>query len=203
RRHIVQRGEHSVDARQGHRLGEGRHRLRRRMVVTGVLLAALAASACGSGTSTTKPQNTTPGSTTPTDTNLGVGTTNDSTQLGISLVKFDCIKQYTDKIRLGQPAVYQAFIKDINEKGGIAGRKIVPDIKEYCPLTNQQILTYCTAFAQDDNVFAVLGTFIDFSGDAQTCVANQQKRLLVTFDLTQPMLDRSPPGYIATPRPIP
>ena len=160
-------------------------------------------SACGSGTSTAKSPDTTPGSTTPTDTKLGVGVTNDSIKLGISLVDFDCIKQYTDTIRLGQTAVYEAFIKDINDKGGIAGRKIVPDIKNYCPLTNQQILTYCTAFTQDDNVFAVLGTFIDFSGDAQTCVAKQQKRLLVTFDLTQAIIDRSPPGYIVTPGSIP
>jgi ABC-type branched-subunit amino acid transport system substrate-binding protein len=173
------------------------------MIVTGVLLAALAVSACGSGTSTAKSPDTTPGSTTATDTKLGVGVTNDSIKLGISLVKFDCIKQYTDTIRLGQKAVYEAFIKDINDKGGIAGRKIVPDIKEYCPLTNKQILTYCTAFTQDDNVFGVLGTFIDFSGDAQTCVANQHKRLLVTFDLTQAIIDRSPPGYIVTPGTIP
>jgi len=129
--------------------------------------------------------------------------TADSIKLGIPLVNFDCIKQYTDSIRLGQPAVYQAFIKDINDKGGINGRKIVPDIKEYCPLTNQQILTYCTAFTQDDHVFAVLGTFIDFSGDAQTCIPKQQKRLLVTFDLTQAIMDKSPPGYIVTPGTIP
>jgi ABC-type branched-subunit amino acid transport system substrate-binding protein len=173
------------------------------MIVTGVLLAALAVSACGSGTSTAKPQNTTPGSTTPTDTTLGVGVTNDSIKLGISLVDFDCIKQYTDTIRLGQTPVYEAFIKYINDNGGVGGRKIVPDIKNYCPLTNKQILTYCTAFTQDDNVFAVLGTFIDFSGDAQTCIAKQQKRLLVTFDLTQAILDRSPPGYIVTPGSVP
>ena len=71
------------------------------MIATGVLLAALAVSACGSGTSTAKQQNTTPGSTTPTDTKLGVGVTKDSIKLGISLVDFDCIKQYTDTIRLG------------------------------------------------------------------------------------------------------
>ncbi len=99
--------------------------------------------------------------------------------------------------------MWEAFIKDINEKGGVAGRKIVPDFKSYCPLTNEQILTYCTAFTQDDNVFAVMGTFIDFSGDAQTCIAKQQKRLLVTFDLTQAIMDRSPAGYIVTPGTIP
>ncbi len=192
-----------MEQARGLRRHGGRRKVRGRFVVIGALLAALALSACGSGTSSKATSPTTPGSTTPTDTSLGDGVTADSIKLGISLVDFDCIKQYTDTIRLGQPAVYNAFIKDINDKGGIAGRKIVPDIKTYCPLTNQQILTYCTAFTQDDHVFAVLGTFIDFSGDAQTCVAKQQKHLLVTFDLTQAMIDRSPPGYIVTPGSVP
>jgi ABC-type branched-subunit amino acid transport system substrate-binding protein len=182
---------------------EPRRRRGGRLVVVGAVLAALALSACGSGTDTSEPSSTTSGATTPTDTSLGAGVTADSVKLGIALVDFECIKQYTDQIRVGQPAVYEAFIKDINDKGGVAGRKIVPVIKEYCPLTNEQILTYCTAFTQDDNVFAVLGTFIDFSGDAQTCIAKQQKRLLVTFDLTQAIMDRSPAGYIVTPGTIP
>ena len=53
-------------------------------------------------------------------------------------------------------------------------------------------------FAQDDNVFAVVGTFIDFSGDAQTCIAKQQQRVLMTFNLTQAIIDQSPPGLIVT-----
>ena len=78
--------------------------------------------------------------------------------------------------------------------------------KSYCPSPpspTQTLLTDCTALAQDDNVFAVMGTFVDFSGDAQTCVAKQQKRLLVTFDLTQAIMDKSPAGYIVTPGTIP
>src|SRR4051812_13007230 len=205
--HLVRRRGAQVDKGRGNNSGaqqvRRQHRSRGRLVVAGVMLAALAVSACGSGTSSKATPDTKPGVTTPTDTSLGEGVTADSIKLGIALVNFDCIKQYTDSIRLGQPAVYKAFIKDMNDKGGIAGRKIVPDIKEYCPLTNQQILTYCTAFTQDDHVFAVLGTFIDFSGDAQTCIAKQQKRLLVTFDLTQAIMDKSPPAYIVTPGTIP
>jgi hypothetical protein len=48
-------------------------------------------------------------------------------------------------------------------------------------------------------VFAVIGTFIDFSGDAQTCVSNQHKRVLMTFNLTQEMIDKSPPGLMVFP----
>ena len=176
-------------------------------MVAGVLLAALAASACGSGTSTAKPgNNTTPGSTTPQDTSTGVGVTPTSIKLGIALVNFDCIKQYTDSIRLGQQAVYDAYIKDINDKGGVNGRKIIPDYKMYCPsppAPTQELLTDCTAFAQDDQVFGVIGTFVDFSGDAQQCIAKQEKRVLLTFNLTQAIMDKAPPGMILTPGTIP
>jgi len=122
--------------------------MRGRIVVAGVLLAALAVSACGSGTSTAKPKSTAPGATLPADTSLADGVTADSIKLGIALVDFDCIKQYTDSIRLGQRAVYEAFIKDINYKGGIAGRKIVPDLKMYCPRTlSTVLLQYCTSLS--------------------------------------------------------
>src|SRR5262249_18428814 len=57
--------------------------------------------------------------------------------------------------------------------------------------------------AQDDKVFAVMGTFVDFSGDAQTCISKQQQRPLMTFNLTQPIIDRSPGGMIVTPGYIP
>jgi hypothetical protein len=52
-------------------------------------------------------------------------------------------------------------------------------------------------------VFAVVGSFVDFSGDAQTCIANQEHRVLLTFNLTQAIIDRSPPGLIVTPGDIP
>ena len=52
-------------------------------------------------------------------------------------------------------------------------------------------------------MFAVVGTFVDFSGDAQTCIAKQQQRVLLTFNLTQAILDRSPAGLIVTPGLLP
>ena len=48
-------------------------------------------------------------------------------------------------------------------------------------------------------MFAVIGTFVDFSGDAQTCIANQEHRVLMTFNLTQAIIDKSPAGLIVTP----
>jgi len=174
----------------------------------GVLVIAMALTACGSGTkgkpAATSPT-TKPGVTLPVVKKLGPGVTANSIKLGVALVDFKDIEQYTDTIRTTaeEKQIYQLYIDNINKQGGINGRKIVPDYKFYSPLGNAQILTDCTAFAQDDNVFAVVGTFIDFSGDAQTCVANQQHRVLMSFNLTQAIIDRSPPGLIVTAGAIP
>jgi hypothetical protein len=175
----------------------------------GALVIAMLPAACGSGTSPTTSGTTTPatGSTTspPVSKTLGPGVTATTIKLGVALVDFKCIAQFTDLLRTKpeQLEIYGAYIKNINANGGIAGRKIVPDYKFYCPLTNTAILTDCTSFAQDDNVFAVVGTFVDFSGDAQTCIAKQQHRVLMTFNLTQAIIDKSPPGLVLTAGDIP
>jgi len=169
------------------------------------VIAVVALAACGSGTSTTK--STSPATAPPTTgqnnpivKTLGVGVTADTIKLGVALVNFDPIKQFTDTIRTEaeQKQIYGIYIDDINAHGGINGRKIVPVYRFYAPLGTAQIVPLCTTFAQDDKVFAVVGTFIDFSGDAQTCITKQQQRILMTFNLTQAMISQAPPGLELT-----
>src|SRR3954470_5125106 len=146
----------------------------RSLTAIAACVVVVALSACGSSgkessSSTTTTKATTTGSG---STGLGVGVTPTEIKVGIALVDFECIKAFSDSIRENQQEVYQAYIDDINAKGGIAGRKIKPVYYTYCPLGSAPPLTVCTKFTDDDKVFAVIGTFIDFSGDAQTCVAN-------------------------------
>ena len=65
-------------------------------------------------------------------------------------------------------AISKVFVDDINKNGGIDGRKIVPVYKKYPPIPGQKPdpLSLCTSFAEDDKVFAVVGVFIDFTGQA-------------------------------------
>jgi hypothetical protein len=130
---------------------------------------------------------------------LGVGVTPTSVKVGIALADFDCVKSFVDSIRVHQEQVYQAYIDNINAKGGIAGRKIKPVYDSYCPLGSAGPLAVCTKLTDDDKVFAVIGTFVDFSGDAQTCVANQHHRVLMTYNLSQAIMNQSPPGLIIYP----
>jgi Periplasmic binding protein len=177
-----------------------------RSIVAVVLVLAATVSACGSGVSHANTStHTTTAPSTPVEKTLGNGVSATSIRLGVALVDFKAIEPYTDLIRTTaeQKQIYQVYIDNINAHGGINGRKIVPYFRFYTPLGTASVLSLCTSFADDDNVFAVLGTFIDFSGDAQTCIANQKHRVLMTFNLTQAIIDRSPLGLIVTPGDIP
>lgn len=129
---------------------------------------------------------------------VDAGVTPKEIKVGIALVDFDCIKDFTDSIRTGQEKTYQAFIDDINAKGGINGRTIDPVYDSYCPIGSAGPLSVCTKLTEDDKVFAVIGTFIDFSGDAQTCVAKQHDTVLMTYNLTKQIIDKAP-GLIVYP----
>ena len=176
-------------------------RVRRHCAIVSVLVVAVMFAACGSSSKkpATSGSPTTGGAKyTPTKT-LGVGVTASEIKVGISLVDFECIKQFVDSIRINQDKNYQVYIDDVNEKGGIAGRKIVPVYHTFCPIGNAQALSMCTALTEDDKVFAVLGNFVDFSGDAQTCLAKQHNTVLMTFQLSKAIIDESPPGLILLP----
>jgi ABC-type branched-subunit amino acid transport system substrate-binding protein len=161
-------------------------------LVLGMVLVALAAGG-GSVTSATAL------SSRPDAASTAVGVTPNQIKIGIALVDFNCVKDFVDSVREHEDQVYQAFIDGINAKGGIAGRKIKAVYDTYCPLGSAAPLAVCTKLTDDDKVFAVIGTFVDFSGDAQTCVAKQHKRVLMTFDLTQAIIDKSPHGLMIYP----
>jgi hypothetical protein len=167
------------------------------------LLLTLVAAACGSTKKTAAPAapvGQAPATTTtavPQD--LGQGVTATTIKLGVALVDFTCIQQFVDSIRVNQQQVYQSFIDGVNNHGGINGRKIVPVYHTFCPITSSAALALCTQFADDDKVFAVMGNLFDQSGDAQTCLAKQHHIPLMTFQLTQAIINMSPPGLIILP----
>jgi hypothetical protein len=176
-------------------------RPKRSVIVATAFVVALAA-ACSSAkphvTTATTSGSTTTSATVPV-TPLGTGVTATTVKIGIALVDFKCIQQFQDIIRTNQQQVYQDFFNDVNQHGGVAGKQIVPVFHTYCPIQNSQALALCTTFADDDHVFAVMGNFVDFSGDAQTCLVKDHGIILITFDLTQAIMNMSPPGMIILP----
>jgi ABC-type branched-subunit amino acid transport system substrate-binding protein len=129
------------------------------------------------------------------------GVTKDSIKVGIALIDWSAIKDFVDYTFGDTQKIAQAFVDYINSNGGIDGRKIVPVYKKYPPIPGGKPdpLSLCTAWAEDDKVFAVLGVFIDFSGQGQLCLTKEHKVVHIGHELDQPWIDASPGGLLLTP----
>ena len=131
----------------------------------------------------------------------GVDPTPNPLKLGIVMVDYEAIKDFVDFHRGDQERTAQVFVDWINDNGGIGGRQIEPIYRTFNPIPGQEptSLTTCTELTEDEGVFAVLGVFIDFSGDAQLCLTRDHNTILLTHELAQAWLDESPPGLLVTP----
>src|SRR4051794_32391527 len=177
---------------------------RMRALKVGLVVAALVVAAgCGSGTSSSKTSSTTApgtGGKAADVPGVGTGVTDAEIKLGVSLIDFKCIpKSFVDSVYVNQPQAYNAFIDNINEHGGINGRKVVPEFKFICPLQPAAAVQACTSLTDDSQVFAVVGSMYDPTGDAQLCVAKQHKTVLITDGLTQEIIGKAPPGLLLSP----
>jgi hypothetical protein len=181
-----------------------RGRRQERGIAFGIALVIALAAGCSSKstqTSSTKPSASS-GATREVP-GIGPGVTATTIKLGIAMVDFDCIKAFVDEARPKQQAAYQAFVDDINEHGGISGRTIVPVYKTVCPIGTTEGLAACTSFSDDSNVFAVIGEFGQITNDVPLCVTKQHNRPLITYGLSQEMIDKAPPGLLVTPDILP
>jgi len=129
------------------------------------------------------------------------GVTKDTIKIGIPLVDFTSIKDYIDYTFGDTEAISKVFVDNINKTGGINGRKLVPVYKKYPPIPGGKPdpLSLCTSFSEDDKVFAVVGVFIDFSGQGQECVSKDHKIVHIGHELDQPWIDAVPGGLMLTP----
>ena len=128
------------------------------------------------------------------------GVTKDSIKVGIALIDFTAIKDFVDYTFGDTQKIAQTFVDYINQNGGINGRKIIPVYKKYPPIPGGKPdpLSLCTAWAEDDKVFAVLGVFIDFSGQGQLCLTKEHNVIHIGHELDQPWIDAAKPGLLLT-----
>ena len=130
---------------------------------------------------------------------VGTGVTDTEIKLGVILIDFKCIESAVDSIYVNQEQAYNAFIDDINEHGGINGRKVVPVYKTVCPVPFDVAISACTSFTDDDRVFAVIGSMYDPAGDARLCITKQHHTVLISDGVSQEMIDKAPPGLLLSP----
>src|SRR4051812_11133006 len=138
---------------------------------------------------------------TPRQSSSQQGVTKGEIKVGIPLVDFEAIKDFVDYEFGDTEAISKVFVDYINDNGGISGRKLVPVYKKYPPIPGGKPdpLSLCTSFAQDDKVFAVLGVFIDFTGQGQQCLTKEHGVIHIGHEIDQPWIDASPAGTMLTP----
>jgi ABC-type branched-subunit amino acid transport system substrate-binding protein len=112
------------------------------------------------------------------------GVTDSTIKIGVAIVDFKPIQQYIDFNHGDEQEVTQTFINAINKKGGIDGRQLQAVYMKYTPIGSTGPDQVCTAFTEDDHVFAVLGNIEDPTGAGQTCVTKQHDTIMIGHDLT-------------------
>ena len=87
------------------------------------------------------------------------GVTPTSIKLGITYLDAAAIKSVVNIDPGNYQVAYRALIDQINAKGGINGRKIVPVFEAIDPIGTAPAATACSALTEDDKVFAAIGFF--------------------------------------------
>ena len=94
-----------------------------------------------------------------TNDQAGQGVTPTSIKLGITYLDTSAIKNIVNIDPGNFQVAYTALIDQINAKGGVNGRKIVPVFEPIDPIGTAPAATACTTLTEDDKVFAVIGFF--------------------------------------------
>ena len=109
------------------------------------------------------------------------GVTDEAVKIGIVYPDFKALGDAV-KINHGDyEAAYTAVINDINERGGIHGRKIEPVFAPVNPASSTSTDETCTKLTQDDPVFLATGLFF---GESVTCFVNVNQTAVLGGDMT-------------------
>lgn len=113
-----------------------------------------------------------------------VGITDTEIRIGIGLTDVGAAKDFGASFDLGnQRARWEALIEDVNARGGIHGRKIVPDFRTVdavnAPVETAQAA--CVAWVEDVKVFAAFFAS-NLSAAPLVCLTGQGQTLTFTSD---------------------
>ena len=87
------------------------------------------------------------------------GVTKDEIKVGITYIDFSSIRNIVDIDHGDYEAAYNAVIKDVNKRGGVNGRKIVPVFAAVSPVGTVSQQEACVKLTEDEKVFAAVGFF--------------------------------------------
>ncbi len=98
------------------------------------------------------------------------GVSKDEIKIGVTYPDLDAIRDVTDISHGDYKATYNAVIDDLNKKGGVNGRKVVPVFAPINPIGTAPAQEACLKLTEDEKVFATVGFFYF---DAPLCYVSQ------------------------------
>jgi ABC-type branched-subunit amino acid transport system substrate-binding protein len=115
--------------------------------------------------------------------------TKDEIKVGISYVDLAAVRAAGINRDHGDyEKAYQTVIDDLNAKGGVNGRKIVPVYAAIDPIGTDPAQQACLKLTEDEKVFAAIG---QFQGDAPLCYLEQHNTPVVGGAITNEYLARA------------
>jgi hypothetical protein len=162
-------------------------------LVLGVALLLTAACTSGDKTSTSDTSTTGP-ATTVAPTGPSPGVTASTIKIGVTYVDTEALKSVGLDYNLGDhKAVYNALAKDINDHGGINGRKLQLVISPVDATKTASQDAACLKLTGDDKVFLITGFFLN---DAVLCPLETHNTAVVGSAMTPEWLDRAKAPWI-------
>lgn len=115
--------------------------------------------------------------------------TKDEIKIGVSYVDLAAVRAAGINRDHGDyEKAYQTVIDDVNAKGGVNGRKIVPVYVGIDPIGTDPAQQACVELTEDEKVFVVIG---QFQGDAPICYVEQHETPIVGGAVTAENLARA------------
>ena len=130
----------------------------------------------------------TSGTVDPAEADRAPGVTDDTIRVGVTYVDLEAIREVTNLDHGDYEAAYTALFDDINEQGGIHGRRIEPVFAPVSPIGTQPAEEACVRLTEDEAVFAVLGFF---QADAVLCYLEAHDTAVIGGAMTDERLERA------------
>jgi ABC-type branched-subunit amino acid transport system substrate-binding protein len=116
------------------------------------------------------------------------GVTKDEIKVGITYPDLDAIRSVTNTNHGDYEKAYRAVIDDLNKKGGINGRKVVPVFAKIDPLGTAPAQEACIKLTEDEKVFAAMSFF---NAEAPLCFVSSHDTPILGGQTTEAYLQQA------------
>jgi ABC-type branched-subunit amino acid transport system substrate-binding protein len=116
------------------------------------------------------------------------GVSKDDIKLGVTYVDLEAIRDVTDISHGDYEGSYHAVIDQLNKKGGVNGRKVVPVFAKVNPIGTAPAQEACLKLTEDEKVFAAVGFFYF---DAPACYVTQHETPILGGTMSPDLLKKA------------